>query len=156
MDSSDHLTCSVAFLLPPIPASVGNAKTLAAQAGADATPGTPIAFAGRGVLRVAHMRRYSEIVGLLVKYGFVDGVHALHLTSYVAAGRRLLSVFGRDSSPELSRAERLRLAFEALGPTFIKFGQALSVRADLLPADVIAELARLQDSVPAIEPGGAE
>lgn len=156
MDRWDYGTWSVASLLPRIPSSVGNAKTLAARAGADATHGTRIAFAGRGVLRVAHMRRYSEIVGVLVKYGFVDVVHALHLTSYVAAGRRLLSVFGRDSSPELSRAERLRLAFEALGPTFIKFGQALSLRADLLSADVIAELGLLQDSAPALEPGGAE
>ena len=111
---------------------------------------------GRGVLRVAHMRRYNEIVGVLVKYGFVDVVHALHLTSYVAAGRRLLSAFGRDASPELSRSQRLRLAFEALGPAFIKFGQALSTRADLLPPDIVAELALLQDSVPGLEPGVAE
>jgi ubiquinone biosynthesis protein len=102
------------------------------------------------------MRRYSEIVGVLVKYGFVDVVHALHLTSYVAAGRRLLSALGRDGLPALSRAQRLRLALEALGPTFIKFGQALSLRADLLPPDVVAELAHLQDSAPSLGPGVAE
>ena len=47
-----------------------------------------------------------------------------------------------------SRAERLRLALETLGPIFIKFGQALSTRRDLLPADLADELAKLQDRVP--------
>jgi ubiquinone biosynthesis protein len=59
-------------------------------------------------------------------------------------------------TPERSRAERLRLAIEALGPTFIKFGQALSTHADLLPSDVIVELERLQDSVPPLPSGAAE
>ncbi|WP_339884610.1 ubiquinone biosynthesis regulatory protein kinase UbiB [Vreelandella maris] len=47
-----------------------------------------------------------------------------------------------------SRGERLRLALEALGPIFIKFGQMLSTRRDLLPADIADELKRLQDQVP--------
>jgi ubiquinone biosynthesis protein len=112
--------------------------------------------ASRGRVRVSHMRRYSEIVSVLVKYGFVDVVDALHLRPYVAAGRRIMSAFGHDGHPEPSRAVRLRLACEELGPTFIKFGQAVSTRADLLPADVIAELSLLQDSVPPLEPGVAE
>ena len=129
----------------------------AGLARADTAPGRRAkALAGPGLLRLAHMRRYSEIVGVLVKHGFVDVVHALHLRSYVAVGRRLLSALGRDAGPELSRAQRFRLALEALGPTFIKFGQALSLRADLLPAAVIAELSLLQDSVPPLEPGVAE
>ena len=49
---------------------------------------------------------------------------------------------------EQPRGERLRLALEELGPVFIKFGQALSTRPDILPADVAAELAKLQDQVP--------
>ena len=49
---------------------------------------------------------------------------------------------------ELSRAVRLRLALEALGPIFVKFGQVLSTRRDLLPGDIADELARLQDQVP--------
>jgi ubiquinone biosynthesis protein len=102
------------------------------------------------------MRRYSEIVSVLVKYGFVDIVDALHLRPYLAAGRRVLSAFGHDGHPEPSRAVRLRLAFEELGPTFIKFGQALSTRADLLPSDVVAELTLLQDSVAPLEGGVAE
>jgi ubiquinone biosynthesis protein len=47
-----------------------------------------------------------------------------------------------------SRGERLRLALEELGPIFVKFGQALSTRRDLLPVDVADELAKLQDRVP--------
>jgi ubiquinone biosynthesis protein len=49
---------------------------------------------------------------------------------------------------ELPRGERLRLALETLGPVFIKFGQALSTRPDILPPDVAEELAKLQDRVP--------
>jgi ubiquinone biosynthesis protein len=112
-------------------------------------------LSGRGLGRVAHVRRYSEIVSVLVKYGFVDVVQALHLTSYLAAGQRVVSAIGGDVHPDPGRPQRLRLALEALGPTFIKFGQALSTRADLLPPEVIAELARLQDSVPPLEPGVA-
>ena len=49
---------------------------------------------------------------------------------------------------KLSRGARLRLALESLGPIFIKFGQILSTRPDLIPADIIAELVKLQDKVP--------
>jgi len=112
--------------------------------------------AARRVLRVTRMRRYSEVVSVLVRYGFVDVVHALRLTSYLAAGRRLLSALGRSGQAELGRPRRLRLALDALGPAFIKFGQALSTRADLLPPDIVAELALLQDSVRPLAPGVAE
>jgi len=50
--------------------------------------------------------------------------------------------------PDPTRAERLRQALEALGPIFVKFGQMLSTRRDLLPADIADELAKLQDQVP--------
>ena len=53
--------------------------------------------------------------------------------------------FRRHSRP---RAERIRLALEDLGPIFVKFGQIISTRRDLLPSDIAAELARLQDQVP--------
>src|SRR5438270_2135833 len=54
--------------------------------------------------------------------------------------------FGRDFTTP--RAVRLRLALEALGPIFVKFGQMLSTRRDLMPPDIADELARLQDRVP--------
>jgi ubiquinone biosynthesis protein len=49
---------------------------------------------------------------------------------------------------KLSRGERLRLALEALGPIFVKFGQILSTRPDLIPDDIVSELVKLQDDVP--------
>src|SRR6266567_720198 len=54
--------------------------------------------------------------------------------------------FGRDFTTP--RAVRLRLALEALGPIFVKFGQMLSTRRDVMPADIADELAKLQDRVP--------
>src|SRR4249919_4051675 len=48
------------------------------------------------------------------------------------------------------RGERLRQALESLGPVFVKFGQLLSVRPDLIPEDVASDLAKLQDEVPAV------
>src|SRR5690606_2253875 len=50
-------------------------------------------------------------------------------------------------TPDAPRGERLRHALEDLGPVFVKFGQALSTRRDLLPADIADELAKLQDTV---------
>ena len=55
-------------------------------------------------------------------------------------------LFFRDTSRP--RAERLRLALETLGPIFVKFGQLLSTRRDLIPLDIADELAKLQDRVP--------
>ena len=54
---------------------------------------------------------------------------------------------GKPSNDPRPRGERLRLALQELGPVFIKFGQALSTRPDILPHDVAAELAQLQDKV---------
>ncbi|HSK08062.1 MAG TPA: AarF/UbiB family protein [Vicinamibacterales bacterium] len=100
------------------------------------------------------LRRLREITTVLVKYGFLDVVARLGLTSTVGLGLR----FRRRPQRALpgSRAVRLRRALEELGPTFIKFGQALSTRADLLAPELIAELSLLQDAVPALAPGVAE
>ncbi len=97
---------------------------------------------------VRPLRRYREIIGVLVKYGFEDVVDRMGLARYQALGRRLFRLGERPGAKRLTRAARVRLALEELGPTFVKFGQALSTRVDLLPRDFIAELARLQDEVP--------
>jgi ubiquinone biosynthesis protein len=62
--------------------------------------------------------------------------------------RAILSALAATSPSRLARGERIRLALEALGPIFVKFGQVLSTRRDLLPDDVSDELAKLQDRVP--------
>ncbi|MDJ0355447.1 AarF/UbiB family protein [Paenarthrobacter sp. PH39-S1] len=61
----------------------------------------------------------------------------------------------REDAP-LSNAEHLRLALEELGPTFIKLGQVLSTRSDLLPPEFRNELAKLQDDAPALPAGTVE
>jgi ubiquinone biosynthesis protein len=120
------------------------------------TPTNRAMPAVRRVRRVTHLKRYRDIVGVLVSYGFVDVVHAMHLTSPFEAGRRLLFTATQPVDPDLTRPERLRRACEALGPTFIKLGQALSTRGDVLPPEIVAELSRLQDAVPPLDPGVAE
>ncbi|MEO8298926.1 MAG: ubiquinone biosynthesis regulatory protein kinase UbiB [Burkholderiales bacterium] len=77
------------------------------------------------------------------------GVDQMVLGHINHAGVRLLArlaAIGRRH--EAPRGERLRVAFERLGPIFVKFGQVLSTRRDLLPPDIADELARLQDRVP--------
>jgi len=81
----------------------------------------------------------------MFKYGFEDVVHRLHAGPYVEKGLQ----FGRREGLEkMTRAERVRLALEELGPTFVKMGQVLSTRPDLIPVEWIEELSKLQDNVP--------
>ncbi|MCA9069464.1 MAG: AarF/ABC1/UbiB kinase family protein [Planctomycetaceae bacterium] len=82
-------------------------------------------------------------------HGFGDILQRLHLYPYVQWGRRILFWWRMDeTAPQHSRAERIRMALESLGATFIKFGQVMSTRPDLLPPDVITELCKLQETVP--------
>jgi ubiquinone biosynthesis protein len=77
------------------------------------------------------------------------GVDELFLSSFESPGlRRLTRIVSIGRNLRAPRGERLRLALESLGPIFVKFGQVLSTRRDLLPADVADQLARLQDRVP--------
>ncbi len=81
------------------------------------------------------IRRYRQIARVLLKYGFDHLLEFLNLAHFAQRSRKLLR---RNESKLslLSPAERMRLALEELGPTFIKFGQLLSTRRDLLPADI--------------------
>lgn len=92
-----------------------------------------------------NIKRLREIVYVFLKYGFSPLVERLHLYRLVSIGRRLRL---RKEAEELSLPERLRLAFEELGPTFIKLGQLLSTRPDVLPEEYIQELRKLLDKVP--------
>jgi ubiquinone biosynthesis protein len=95
--------------------------------------------------RLRGLKRYREVVQTLVKFGYIDVAEALHLWKPLRLGRRLL---GTPDVAAVSKPERVRLLCEALGPTFIKLGQVLSTRADLLPPDYLSEFARLQDRAP--------
>lgn len=96
-----------------------------------------------------NLGRSRQIATVLLMHGFGDILQRLHLGPYVQWGKRILFWWRMDETgPQRSRAERIRLALESLGATFIKFGQVMSTRPDLLPPDVIAELSKLQESVP--------
>ncbi|MCK4391338.1 AarF/ABC1/UbiB kinase family protein, partial [Candidatus Bipolaricaulota bacterium] len=95
-----------------------------------------------------HISRYREIIRMLVKHGFGDLITRANLEWYIDRGRKLLPGRGDAKIASLSRWERIRMVLEELGPTFIKFGQIMSNRPDLIPQELIAELAKLQSDVP--------
>src|ERR1035437_5739921 len=96
-----------------------------------------------------HLLRLLKIVRIGSRYG-LDQMILEHEPSGRLMRLANACQFWRAGSGQLSapRAERLRLALEALGPIFVKFGQVLSTRRDLLPPDIADELAKLQDQVP--------
>jgi len=95
-----------------------------------------------------HLNRYQQVLRILFKYGFGDLVGRLHIAEYLEGGLHMFKGGLKERLIRLSRPERLRMAFEELGPTFIKLGQLLSTRPDLIPADFLHELAKLQDTAP--------
>ena len=95
-----------------------------------------------------NFNRYRQILTILFRNGFDDLVERMKIDQYIEIGLQMVSRKKRENVEKLSRAERLRLTFEELGTTFIKFAQILSTRPDILPADVIKEFEKLQDAVP--------
>ncbi len=96
---------------------------------------------------IRSIRRYLNIVRVLSTYGFDQVLEMLGLADVVVRSRKLF----RRSIPDIARltaAERMRLALEELGPTFVKLGQILSTRPDVVPHAFIREFEKLQDKVP--------
>ncbi len=89
--------------------------------------------------------RVKEIVSVFVRYGFAEVIQRIKLSGFVPA-----KASENPSSKHLPTEKRLRLAFEELGPTFVKFGQLLASRPDLLPQHVVEEFQVLQDNVKAL------
>lgn len=96
--------------------------------------------------RIQHYRRYRQIVEALIRHGFGYLIEQLELRHFLPFRHRLF----RQSEALKARSlgARIRLVMEELGPTFVKLGQALSTRGDILPLEVVNELSRLQDEVP--------
>jgi ubiquinone biosynthesis protein len=100
---------------------------------------------------IRSLKRYRQVLGILIKYGFGHIVEQLNIDYYLQLGKRIISLGTASRELErLTQAARFRLALEELGPTFIKLGQLLSTRPDILPLDVITELDKLQDHVPPV------
>ena len=97
------------------------------------------------------MNRISRgifIVWTVLRFGLDELVLSGFQKPWIRMLRRIVSIGRNLKAP---RGERLRQALERLGPIFVKFGQVLSTRRDLLPPDIADELARLQDRVPPFE-----
>jgi ubiquinone biosynthesis protein len=95
-----------------------------------------------------HLNRYRQILTVLFKYGFGDLIDTLKIEQYIEVGLQMISRKRRERLEKLSRAERVRMALEELGPTYIKLGQVLSTRPDLVPVEFVNEFSKLQDKVP--------
>ena len=95
----------------------------------------------------SHLPRYREIVTILWKYGFADVLRLVALQRFLGIEDATITLReeGLLSKP---LPERMRLALEELGPTFVKFGQIVSSRRDLITDEYYVELCKLQDEVP--------
>lgn len=95
-----------------------------------------------------HLKRYRQIAEVLIRHGLGQLVDVLRLKRFVPFHQ---DDRGQGPAAEShSQPERVRLALEELGATFIKFGQILSTRADLLPPEYVKELAKLNDAAPPV------
>ncbi|WP_042202417.1 ABC1 kinase family protein [Paenibacillus camerounensis] len=96
-------------------------------------------------VKIRHAGRYRTIAMALMRHGFGYMVEELGLNHLLSLPRRMMT---HETHAALTIGERIRRVLEDLGPTFVKLGQLASTRSDLLPEPIIAELVKLQDSVP--------
>lgn len=104
-------------------------------------------FSGLG-RRYRSFKRYNQILRVFFKYGFENVVSQMIESGRYKFIRRLIPRTTKKKAKIHSKWEKMRLVCEELGPTFVKFGQILSNRSDLLPEELVIEFAKLQDEVP--------
>jgi ubiquinone biosynthesis protein len=97
---------------------------------------------------VRDLGRLQQIASVLVGYGFGDVVRRIGLAGALERAGRLLHWQDPQAMAHMAPPERVRRALEDLGPTFVKLGQVLATRVDLLPPEWIVELGKLQNAVP--------
>jgi len=99
-------------------------------------------------LAYKNIQRLRQIISILMRHGFYPVIERIHLTRLISIPQRIAGRKATQEQEFISFAARTRLAFEELGPTFIKFGQILSTRPDILPEEFVKEFLKLQDEVP--------
>ncbi len=101
--------------------------------------------------RIRHAQRYVRVLEVLAKHGFADLAQQLKLDALIERGKAILGAGSGASQEHIPRAERIRKVLEELGPTFVKMGQVLSTRPDLIPQEWADEFKKLQDAVPGVD-----
>jgi ubiquinone biosynthesis protein len=101
-----------------------------------------------GVMR--DLPRLQEISAVLIRHGLGDIVRRFGIVTMLEQAGQILNFRAASESVRLMPAERMRLALEELGPTFVKLGQVMATRIDLFPPDWIAEFEKLHSAVPPV------
>ena len=102
----------------------------------------------RPIRLLRNIGRTGEIVTVLLNHGFGDLLDRIGLRNFWYRWRRMFSRNTPEPLRHLRVVERIRMSLEKLGPTFIKFGQVMSTRPDLVPPEMLFELQKLQEGVP--------
>jgi ubiquinone biosynthesis protein len=97
------------------------------------------------ITAVRDLERLRQIASVLVRHGFGELVQRTGWGAQVGIGKK-----AEETDIKISLAERIRLVLTELGPSFVKLGQIVSTRPDLIPADIVIELKKLQDDVPPV------
>ncbi|WP_135610034.1 AarF/ABC1/UbiB kinase family protein [Methanococcoides sp. AM1] len=100
--------------------------------------------------RYSMVKRYGIIIDTLIKYGFGYFVDQMGIRSLGSLRSRFKDRLGKGNQPRTGPA-RARMVLEELGPTYVKFGQLMSMRQDLIPKEYAEEFAKLQNDVPPFE-----
>ncbi len=101
--------------------------------------------------RIRNVQRYVRVLEILAYHGFAEIVQHIGLDGLIDRGRSIIGAAPRATDGQTPLCERVRKALEDLGPTFVKLGQVLSTRPDLIPPDWAEEFKRLQDDVPGVD-----
>src|ERR687887_949568 len=101
-----------------------------------------------GIMR--ELPRLHEIASVFIRHGLGDFVQRVGVAGLLERAGRIVHWSEAAESVKLDPAQRMRLALEELGPTFVKLGQVMATRVDLFPPRWIAELEKLHAEVPPV------